>query len=57
MYEIDQAKCMKVGDCISACPVAAIVNKQEGAFIVADDCTECGACEAVCDAKAVRRVH
>ena len=57
MYEIDLVKCVKVGDCIQACPVAAIENKEDGTVAVTQDCTDCGACEPVCDAKAVRRVH
>jgi Fe-S-cluster-containing hydrogenase component 2 len=48
---------MNVGDCISACPVSAIVIVNDKAFIVAEDCTDCAACEPVCDAKAVLRVH
>jgi ferredoxin len=57
MFEIDETKCMNVGDCIRACPVSAIVVQEEKAFIVSEDCTDCAACEPVCDAKAVRRVH
>jgi ferredoxin len=57
VFEIDQAKCINVGDCISACPVSAIVIKNDKAFIVAEECTDCAACEPVCDAKAVLRVH
>ena len=57
MYQIDPQKCMKGGDCIRACPVGAIVTGENGvSFITADDCTDCGACEAVCDAKAVNRL-
>ena len=57
MYEIDQVKCVKVGDCVAACPIAAIENKSDGTFAVSEDCTDCGACEPVCDAKAIHRVN
>jgi NAD-dependent dihydropyrimidine dehydrogenase PreA subunit len=57
VYVIDQGRCVKVGDCVNACPVAAIEDKGEGIFAISEDCTDCGACEPVCDAKAIHRVY
>ena len=57
MYEIDQEKCKKDGDCVDACPIAAIEKKVNGSFNVGDDCTDCGACEPVCETNAIHRVQ
>ena len=57
MYEIDYERCTKVGDCMEACPISVIEKKADGTITVGDDCTDCGACESVCDAKAIRRVQ
>ncbi len=57
MYEIDQTKCLKVGDCAAACPIEAIERSSDGSFGVGEDCTDCGACEPVCDSKAIYLVH
>jgi MinD superfamily P-loop ATPase len=57
VYEIDHEKCKKVADCVEACPVAAIEMKDNGTFNIGDGCTDCGACEPVCDAKAIQRVQ
>ena len=55
VYNIDQEKCKNVADCVEACPVAAIEKKSDGMLSVSDDCTDCGACEPVCDAKAIQQ--
>lgn len=57
MYEIDQKRCKKNSDCLEACLIAAIEKKDDGTFNVSDDCTDCGACEAVCETKAISRVQ
>lgn len=57
VYVIDREKCVKVGDCVNACPVSAIEDKSEGVFAISEDCTDCGACEPVCDAKAIHKAH
>jgi len=57
VYEIDLVKCKGVGDCAGACPVGAIEIRSDNKYSISDDCTDCGACEPVCDAKAIRRVH
>jgi NAD-dependent dihydropyrimidine dehydrogenase PreA subunit len=54
MYNINQGQCKKVADCVEACPMGAIEKKGDGTFNVSDDCTDCGACEPVCDAKAIQ---
>ena len=56
MYQIDHENCKKVADCVEACPIEAIQMKEDGMFDVTDDCTDCGACEPVCDNKAIHRV-
>jgi ferredoxin len=57
MYRIDQEKCKKVADCAEACPIGAIEMKDDGIFVVNEECTDCGACEPACDAKAIERVR
>jgi MinD superfamily P-loop ATPase len=57
VYEIDQERCRKVGDCVEACPIAVIEMKEDGSFNVGEDCTDCGGCEPVCDNKAIRHVQ
>jgi MinD superfamily P-loop ATPase len=57
MYAIDQEKCLQVGDCIKACPIEIIVKSDDGSLAVGEDCTDCGACEPACDAKAIHQVN
>jgi len=57
MYAIDQERCLKVGDCAAACPIDVIVSVSDGSFAVGEDCTDCGACEPVCDNKAIHQVQ
>jgi NAD-dependent dihydropyrimidine dehydrogenase PreA subunit len=57
MYEIDQEKCKRDGDCVEACPVAAIIKKDDGSFCVNEDCIDCGACEPVCETQAIHLVQ
>ena len=53
-YVIDQDKCQKDDNCIEVCPVGCIEKREDGSlFIKADDCTDCGACEPVCDFGAI----
>ncbi|HET6142820.1 MAG TPA: 4Fe-4S dicluster domain-containing protein [Candidatus Acidoferrales bacterium] len=57
MFAIDQSKCLKVGDCVKACPIDIIVKNGDGSYMVGEDCTDCAACEPACDAKAIREVN
>ena len=57
MYNINQGQCKKVADCVEACPIAAIEITSDGTYNVGADCTDCSACEPVCDNKAIRRVQ
>lgn len=57
MFEIDHEKCKRVADCVEACPIAAIEKKDDGTVNIGDDCTDCAACEPVCDAHAIHRVQ
>jgi NAD-dependent dihydropyrimidine dehydrogenase PreA subunit len=53
-YIIDQEKCEKDDHCLEACPVEAIEKKENGSLVVkVDECTDCGACELVCDVAAI----
>lgn len=57
-YIIDQDKCDKDGNCLEVCPVAAIIKKEDGSYwVIADDCTDCGACEPVCNVQAIHPVE
>ena len=51
---IDTAKCTFCEKCISWCPVTAIIEKTEKAFIVQEKCIGCGECLAVCNFDAVK---
>ena len=54
MYQIDQEKCKKDGDCVEACPTGTIMKNDDGSYYVGDDCTDCSACETVCETQAIR---
>ena len=57
-YIIDQEKCEKDDHCLEACPVEAIEKKLDGSLVVkADDCTDCGACEMVCNFAAIQAAN
>lgn len=56
MFAINSELCKDDGVCVEACPVSAITKTETGKYSVTEDCTDCGACEAVCDAKAVERI-
>lgn len=54
-FIIDQELCEQDDHCLDACPVEAIEKADSGSlFVKADDCTDCGACEAICDFSAIR---
>jgi MinD superfamily P-loop ATPase len=57
MYAIDQEKCLQASDCVTACPIDVIVTMSDGKFAVGEDCTDCGACEPACDARAIHMVQ
>ncbi|MEE4609094.1 MAG: 4Fe-4S binding protein [Desulfobacteraceae bacterium] len=46
--------CTGCGDCVEACPVAAIVMVDELAVIDMGDCIRCGTCHDACPQGAVR---
>jgi len=47
--EIDPSKCEGCGDCVAACPAAAVALVDGRARIVReDDCSYCAECEALC---------
>lgn len=49
---VDHDKCTLCGDCIPACPFAAL-EIQEDKLVVLDTCTLCGACIEVCPVDAL----
>ncbi|VVB66158.1 Indolepyruvate oxidoreductase subunit IorA [Candidatus Gugararchaeum adminiculabundum] len=55
VFEIDQAKCTKCGECVMhfACP--AILKKDNGTFMINPDlCWGCSVCGQICPARAIR---
>jgi MinD superfamily P-loop ATPase len=54
VYNIDQEQCKLVGDCVAACPIEVIAKQSDGRYGISEDCTDCAACEPVCDNKAIR---
>ena len=50
--KVEVEKCTGCGECVSACPLDAIVIQNNKA-IVDDSCAECGACIDVCPNKAL----
>jgi NAD-dependent dihydropyrimidine dehydrogenase PreA subunit len=57
VYEIDQEKCRKDGDCLDSCPIGVIEKRDDGTLNVGEDCTDCGACEPVCETQAIHPVQ
>ena len=52
-FKIDQAACIKCGQCASVCPVAAVLIK-DGVFeIDMEKCVSCGQCATACPVDAV----
>jgi len=45
---VDNDKCTGCGECVSSCPLDAIVMKDDKAVINPDTCGDCGACIDVC---------
>ena len=55
-YEIDDALCVRCGECVAVCPHGAI---REGETYVIDNaaCRKCGICEDACAPEAIRRTR
>jgi len=51
---VDKNKCTGCGTCVSVCPVS-VFEMQKGKAVVKNpnDCIQCRACEASCQAKAI----
>ena len=56
-YRVDESQCTGCGDCIDACPVAAIRLVGQKACISEEECIECGACQAECREVAIFEVE
>jgi uncharacterized Fe-S center protein len=52
--EINQKNCTLCGCCIEMCPVSAITEKRQAAFIHSGTCIGCGECIAACKFNAVK---
>ena len=50
--KVELDKCIGCGECVSSCPLDAIVIKDEKAVVDAS-CAECGACIDACPNKAL----
>lgn len=52
--QIDLGRCTLCGQCVSACPVQAVILFSTGPRIVTPErCTYCTACEGICPAGAI----
>ena len=49
-------QCTGCGECVAACPVAAI-EMRGGAALITDACTVCGICVTVCPVEAIEMEH
>jgi ferredoxin len=53
---IDPSTCVGCGECVTVCPMGAIVSSGGETWIEADECAECGTCQRtrVCPVSAIR---
>jgi uncharacterized Fe-S center protein len=51
---VDSAACTFCRKCIQWCPVDAIIEREERAFILTEKCIGCGECLSVCNYDAIR---
>lgn len=52
---INQALCIRCGNCVKGCPETALLMTSEGpAFVQPVLCTYCTACESLCPTGAIR---
>lgn len=52
--DIDEATCIRCGQCVARCPAEAVAMADSGPVIVKPAaCTYCGICESLCPAGAV----
>jgi len=55
-YEIDDALCVRCGECVTVCPHGAI-REDDGYAIDNAACQKCGICEDACAPEAIRRIR
>jgi ferredoxin len=51
--KVDTGKCTGCATCVEACPVEAIVMKDDKADINPDTCVDCGTCVDECPVEAI----
>lgn len=51
--KVDTGKCVKCGDCVTACPTCVLEMAANGPEVREDQCIECGHCVAVCPTEAI----
>ncbi len=55
--EVEADACVECGDCLTVCPMEAIVFSEEGpAFILRERCIGCGVCVTRCPSVAIRLI-
>jgi ferredoxin len=52
--QINEARCIRCGDCVAACPYGAVSLSPAGQLILREDlCRYCGDCEEICPVGAI----
>jgi len=54
-YSINQSKCVRCGNCLSACKYGALTSSSSGVTINTSKCTGCGSCVGRCSHGAITK--
>lgn len=52
VVEVDQAKCLRCGNCVANCPVGAL-DMADGPVMNGKECVSCHACQEACEVRAL----